>query len=51
MAKARIKTDKTRSRALAELLGVNGLPESTWPPPEVAILRAGVEYQEQRGSH
>ena len=42
IAKARIKTDKTSSRALAELLRVNGLPESYWPPPEVAQLREKV---------
>ena len=42
IAKARIKTDKTSSRALAELLRVNGLPESYWPPPEVALLREKV---------
>jgi transposase len=39
IAKARIKTDRTSSRALAELLRVNGLPESYWPPPHVALLR------------
>jgi transposase len=39
IAKARIKTDRTSSRALAELLRVNGLPESYWPPPEIALLR------------
>lgn len=32
IAKARIKTDKTSSRALAELLRVNGLPEGPRPP-------------------
>ena len=39
IAKARIKTDRTSSRALAELLRVNGLPESYWPPPGIALLR------------
>ena len=39
IAKAHIKTDRTSSRALAELLRVNGLPESYWPPPEIALLR------------
>lgn len=33
IAKARIKTDRTSSRALAEFLRVNGLPKSYWPPP------------------
>ena len=42
IAKAKIKTDKTSSRALAELLRVNGLPESYWPPPEIAQLREKV---------
>ena len=39
IAKARIKTDRTSSRALAELLRVNGLPESYMPPPNIAHLR------------
>ena len=42
IARARIKTDRTSSRALAELLRVNCLPESYWPPPEVALLREKV---------
>lgn len=42
IAKARIKTDRTSSRALAELLRVNCLPESYWPPPEIALLREKV---------
>jgi len=42
IAKTRIKTGKTSSRALAELLRVNGLPESYWPPPEIAQLREKV---------
>jgi hypothetical protein len=37
IAKARIKTDKTSSRVLAELLRVNGLPESYWPLPEAHV--------------
>jgi transposase len=39
IANARIKTDHTSSRALVELLRVNGLPESYFPPPHVALLR------------
>jgi transposase len=42
IAKARIKTDRTSSRALAELLRVNGLPESYFPPPHTALLREKV---------
>jgi len=42
IAEARIKTDRTSSRALAELLRVNGLPESYFPPPPIALLREKV---------
>ena len=42
IAKARIKTDRTSSRALAELLRVNGLPESYFPSPHTALLREKV---------
>lgn len=42
IAKTRIKTDRTSSRALAELLRVNGLSESYFPPPYIALLREKV---------
>jgi transposase len=42
IAKARIKTDRISFRALAELLRVNGLPESYFPPPPIALLRQKV---------
>jgi transposase len=42
IAKARIKTDKTSSRALAELLRLGSLPESYMPPREIADLRERV---------
>ena len=42
IARARIKTDRTSSRALAELLRVDCLPESYMPPPEIALLREKV---------
>jgi transposase len=38
IAKARINTDRTSSRALAELHRVNSLPKSYWPPPHMALL-------------
>lgn len=38
ITRAHIKTDRTSSRALAELLRVNSLPESYFPPPEIALL-------------
>ena len=42
IAEARIKTDRVDSRALAELLRLNSLPESYVPPPYVAELREKV---------
>jgi transposase len=42
IAKTRIKTDRTSSRALAELLRLDGLPESYVPPPDIAGLRERV---------
>ena len=42
IAKAQIKTDKTSSRALAELLRLGSLPESYMPPREIAYLRERV---------
>jgi len=42
IAEARIKTDRVDSRALAELLRLNLLPESYVPPPYIAELREKV---------
>ena len=42
IAESRIKNDKVDSKALAELLRLNALPESYIPPPEVALLREKV---------
>jgi transposase len=42
IAEARIKTDRVDSRALAELLRLNSLPESYVPPPDIAVLREKV---------
>jgi len=42
IAEARIKTDRVDSRALAQLLRLNSLPESYVPPPYVAELREKV---------
>jgi len=42
IAKARIKTDRTSSRVLAELLRLDSLPESHMPPPDIAGLREKV---------
>ena len=42
IAEARIKTDRVDSRALAELLRLNSLPESYVPPPYIAELREKV---------
>ena len=42
IAKARIKTDKTSSRALADLLRLGSLPLSYMPPREIADLRERV---------
>jgi len=42
IAEARIKTDRVDSRALAELLRLNSLPESYVPPPYIAELRERV---------
>ena len=39
IAEARIKSDRVDSRALAELLRLNSLPESYVPPPYIAGLR------------
>ena len=39
IAEARIKTDRVDSRALAELLRLNSLPESYVPPTYIAELR------------
>ena len=42
IAKSKIKTNRTSSRALAELLRLDGLPESYIPPPDIAGLRKRV---------
>lgn len=42
IAEARIKSDRVDSKALAELLRLNSLPESYIPPPEVSGLRERV---------
>ena len=38
IAEARIKSDRVDSKALAELLRLNSLPESYMPPPDIAVL-------------
>jgi transposase len=42
IAEARIKSDRVDSRALAELLRLDSLPESYIPPPEIAEVRERV---------
>jgi len=42
IAEARIKSDRVDSRALAELLRLNSLPESYIPPREIAEIRERV---------
>ena len=42
IAEAHIKTDRVDSKALAELLKLNSLPESYMPPPYIAELREKV---------
>jgi hypothetical protein len=42
IAKTCIKTDRTSPRTLAELIRVNGLPRSYFPPPHMALLREKV---------
>ena len=42
IAESRIKNDKVDSKALAELLRLNALPESIIPPPDIAMLREKV---------
>lgn len=42
IAEARIKSDRVDSRALAELLGLNSLPESYIPPRTIAELQEKV---------
>lgn len=42
IAEVRIKSDRVNSRALAELLRLNNLPESYMPPPHIAVLREKV---------
>jgi transposase len=42
IAEARIKSDRVDSRALAELLRLDSLPESIIPPPEIAEVRERV---------
>ena len=42
IAEARIKSDRVDSKALAELLRLNSLPESYVPPPDIAVLREKV---------
>jgi transposase len=42
IAEARIKSDRVDSKALAELLRLNSLPESYMPPPDIAQLREKV---------
>lgn len=39
IAEARIKSDRVDSKALAELLRLDSLPESYIPPPDIAELR------------
>lgn len=42
IAEARIKSDRVDSKALAELVRLNSLPQSYMPPPEIAVLREKV---------
>jgi transposase len=42
IAEARIKSDKVDSKAIAELVRLNALPQSYMPPPEIACLREKV---------
>jgi len=50
IAEARIKTDRFDSRALAELLRVNSLPESYVPPPSIRIVRVVGGFFSRLGS-
>ncbi len=45
IAEARIKSDRVDSKALAELLRLDSLPESYIPPKELAELRERVRYR------
>jgi len=42
IAEARIKSDKVDSKAIAELVRLDALPQSYMPPPEIACLREKV---------
>jgi len=42
IAEARIKSDKVDSKAIAELVRLEALPQSYMPPPEIACLREKV---------
>jgi transposase len=42
IAEARIKSDKVDSKAIAELVRLDALPQSYMPPPEIAALREKV---------
>jgi transposase len=42
IAEARIKSDRVDSKAIAELVRLDALPQSYMPPPEIAALREKV---------
>ena len=42
IAEARIKSDKVDSKAIAELVRLEALPQSYMPPPDIAALREKV---------
>jgi len=42
IAEARIKSDRVDSRAIAELVRLDALPQSYMPPPDIAVLREKV---------
>jgi transposase len=48
IAEARVKTDRVDSRALAELLRLNGLPQSYEPPPYIVERREKVRRRWRR---
>ena len=42
IAEARIKSDRMDSKAIAELVRFDALPQSYMPPPDIAVLREKV---------
>jgi transposase len=42
IAEARIKSDRVDSKAIAELVRLDALPQSYMPPPDIAVLREKV---------